>query len=744
MSRASSDQLLRGLNAEQKLAVTTTDGPVLVLAGAGSGKTRVITVRIAWLLAHGVAPSNVLAMTFTNKAAAEMRERIAALVGREQAAELTVGTFHSFCVRLLRKHAKEAGLAPNFTICDASDQLAALKGALRELRIGETRMQPSVLQARISLAKNRLIASDAYLDGAKDDQDELVGRAWKMYDEHLARARSLDFDDLLLRALRLLRDRTAVRGELEKRFRYVMVDEYQDTNGPQYEIVRAIAKKQKNLCVVGDDDQSIYGWRGADVTKILSFEKDFAPCVVVRLETNYRSTEPILEAANRVIACNPKRHEKTLRSALGPGDPIVIGRLEDETAEADHVAREIQELVRARKARLADFAILFRTQTQPRAFEAQFRARAVPYVLIGGMSFFDRKEVRDVLAYLRLAANPDDEMSFLRVINCPPRGVGKTTIDRALELATERGSSVMKAFESATQADGAMSDARMDAHRAPESDARASATRRLDSDARASDGRARDSEARTNAAPKSAPALSSAAVDAVHSFRAKMASLGREDPGRALVPWIRELLEAVDYRSEVDRVYPDAKTREDRWSGVMEILNFAENHVARDRKPGLASFLEALTLTAADELSAEDAHGRDAVTLMTLHSAKGLEFPRVYLVGVEEGILPHARSVAEDTVEEERRLMYVGITRAQKHLTITCTKTRAKYGTRVESMPSRFLFEMRGEAPPKGWRAHGADTQSRGRNDDAKPRSKRKKKASAASSRAMMTPHKDL
>jgi superfamily I DNA/RNA helicase len=682
-------RLLDGLNPEQKLAVTTTEGPVLVLAGAGSGKTRVITVRIAWLLAQGVAPANVLSMTFTNKAAGEMRERVAGLVGKDDAGELTVGTFHSFCARMLRKHAKEAGLAPNFSICDASDQLAALKGALRELRIGEAKLQPSVLQGRISLAKNRMIASDAYVAGAGDDEGELVGRAWKMYDEHLARARSLDFDDLLLRTLQLLRDRGPVRGELEKRFRYVMVDEYQDTNGPQYEIVRAIAGKHKNLCVVGDDDQSIYGWRGADVTKILSFEKDFKPCVVVRLETNYRSTEPILEAANKVIQCNPKRHEKKLRSALGPGEAVVIGRLEDETAEADHVAREIQELVRARKARLADCAVLFRTQTQPRAFEAQFRARAVPYVLIGGMSFFDRKEVRDVLAYLRLAANPDDEMSFLRVITCPPRGVGKSSIDKALEFATSEGISAVRAFERASEID----------------------------------------------------TLPPAAVDAVHSFRAKMASIGGgKDPGRTLVPWIRALLETVDYRSEVDRVYPDAKTREDRWSGVIEILNFAENHVQRDKSPGLRSFLEALTLTAADELSAEDTKGRDAVTLMTLHAAKGLEFPRVYLVGVEEGILPHARSVAEDTVEEERRLMYVGITRAQKHLTITCTKTRARYGTRVESMPSRFLFELRGEAPPKGWKALGADQHATPARAQPKSRGKRAKKKS----HTVHAPHKDL
>jgi DNA helicase II / ATP-dependent DNA helicase PcrA len=650
-------ELLRGLNAEQKRAVTTTEGPLLVLAGAGSGKTRVITVRIAWLLAHKVLPENVLAMTFTNKAASEMRERIGALVGKQRAKELTVGTFHAFCVRVLRAHGAAIGLARNFTICDSSDQLAALKGALRELRIGEAAIQPGLLQAKISLAKNRLQTPATLLAAAGDDQDELVARAWAKYDEHLARARTLDYDDLLLRALELLAPGSPVRAELARRYRYVLVDEYQDTNGPQYEIVRAIAGEHRNLCVVGDDDQSIYGWRGADVSKILGFEKDFAKAAVVRLETNYRSTEEILAAANAVIAHNPSRHGKTLRSALGKGDPVRILRAEDETGEADWVALDVQELVRKREAKLADCAVLFRSNTQPRVFEAQFRARAIPYVLIGGMSFFDRKEVRDVLAYLRLAANPHDEVSFLRVVNCPPRGIGKATIDRALEFATEQGIGVVEAF-----------------------------------------GRAREVEG-----------LAPAAVEAVLSFTGKMTRLGAADPGRRLVGWIRELLLAVDYRSEVDRAYADPKQREDRWMGVLEVVNFAENHVRKEKDPGLASFLEALTLSSeGDRFEDDGAKGRDVVTLMTLHAAKGLEFPRVYLVGVEEGILPHARSVVEDTIEEERRLMYVGITRAQRQLAITMTKSRAKYGTRVESMPSRFLFEMRGEKPPKGWVAAGA------------------------------------
>jgi|694.fasta_scaffold00965_6 DNA helicase-2/ATP-dependent DNA helicase PcrA len=651
------EHLLKGLNEGQRAAVLATEGPVLVLAGAGSGKTRVITLRTGHLLEKRVAPENILAMTFTKKAAGEMRERIGALVGKERAELLTIGTFHSFCVKLLRHYHQAAGLPQNFTICDASDQLSAARGALRELRIGDATLQPAALQARISLLKNRLATPESVLAGAGDDRDELVGRAWAKYQEHLERARLVDFDDLLLMACRLLQKDERVRQELERIFRYVMVDEYQDTNGPQYEIVRAIAGRHHNLCVVGDDDQSIYGWRGADVTKILSFEKDFPKAKVVRLEVNYRSTAPILDAANQLIANNPKRHGKVLRSAQGSGEPIRYLRSEDEAGEADWIALDILEGVRKRLFHYMDCAILFRSNTQPRVFEQSFRTRNVPYVLIGGMSFFDRKEVRDVLAYLRLVQNPLDEPSFLRVLNCPPRGIGKGTIEKALAFATEHGITVPQAFARASEIEG----------------------------------------------------LSQAAVESVHLLREKLVRFGEQDPGRTLVHWMRELLEAVDYRSEVDRAYPDPKMREDRWGAVTQVLDMAENHVRRGKQPGLASFLEDLTLSAEDERDEGEGQKKNAVTLMTVHSSKGLEFPRVYLAGVEEGILPHLRSVAEDTIEEERRLMYVAITRAQKHLTVTWTKSRSKYGTRIESMPSRFLFEMRGEKPPKGWRAAGID-----------------------------------
>ena len=679
---------LKGLNAEQERAVRTTEGPLLVLAGAGTGKTRVITVRIAHLLAKGVPPEAILGVTFTNKAAREMRERVAALVGTKRAEAVTLGTFHALCLRLLREFRDAAGLAGGFTICDAADQISAVRGALRELRIADTAIQPAVLQSRISLFKNRLVASDDYLEQAADDEEELVGRAWRRYEEHLRRARTLDFDDLLLFTVKLLKDEK-VRRALGKRWRYVLVDEYQDTNGPQYEIVRSIAGGHRNLCVVGDDDQSIYGWRGADVSKILAFEREFAGAEVVRLETNYRSTDQILSAANRVIAHNPARHDKSLRSALGDGDPILQVVAEDEVAEADHVARDIRRLVDRGEAELGDFAVLFRTGNQPRVFEAQFRARGLPYVLVGGMSFFDRKEVRDLLAFLKLVANPDDEVSLLRVVNTPPRGIGKGTLEKLLEHATGRGVSLARVVDD----------------------------------------------------PQAPAGVPAAAVDTIRRFRERLAAIGqahgvgaKRARGR-LVDLVQRVIDEVAYREEVDRCYPDPTTRDLRWGAVEEVLNFAQNHAARKRGASLLTFLEELALTANDDPTDSESERRDAVTLMTLHAAKGLEFPRVYLVGLEEGLLPHERSVAEDSIEEERRLMYVGITRARRHLTLSHAGARARFGRRVESMPSRFLFEVRGEAPPDGWRAAGqpAPAQARGGGRGAgKGRRKRAKKVARA------------
>jgi DNA helicase-2/ATP-dependent DNA helicase PcrA len=656
---------LAGLNPEQRRAVLATEGPLLVLAGAGTGKTRVITARIAHLLAGGVAAGNILAVTFTNKAADEMRERVAGLVGKRRAEGVTACTFHSFCARTLRDHGAAIGLPRRFSICDAPDQLAAAKSVLRDMSVPEARIRPRVLQARISLMKNRLVGHDRCLAEATDDLEALVAHAYRRYDDHLRRTHVLDFDDLLLRTIELLDADAATRKRLEERFRYILVDEYQDTNGPQYEIVRRLARRHGNLCVVGDDDQSIYGWRGADVRKILGFERDFPGATVVRLETNYRSTAEILEAANRVIRNNPDRHEKTLRSSLGAGDPVRVLCVEDEEREAIGVVADICDRVHRGEARLGDCAILFRTQTQPRLFEAALRERAVPYVLVGGPSFFDRKEVRDLLAYLRLLANPEDETSLLRIVNRPPRGIGKATVDRVLEHAAAGRTAFAEAFDRAGEV----------------------------------------------------PAAARAGWE---GLRGTLGSLGGKDPGRALPRRIRDLLEAVRYRAEVERCYEQPRERDARWAAVEEVLLLAESYVRRAAKPSLPGFLERLALSSGDGREPEETRPRDAVTLMTLHAAKGLEFPRVYLVGLEEGILPHERSAAEGGLEEERRLAYVGITRAQRALTITHVQERARHGRRVAAMPSRFLFEMSGTTPPKDWRPTGAPAEpARGRRPRA-------------------------
>ena len=646
-------KLLDGLNKEQRHAVTTLEGPLLVLAGAGTGKTRVITVRTAHLLDQGVPAESLLLMTFTNKAAREMRERLVGLAGK-RAAEVTVGTFHSFCIRLLREHAEKMGLPLGFGICDGSDQITAVKAALRELRIPEATIKPRAAQSRISLFKNSLISPDQAKDAAADDWELGVAHVYAKYEEHLRRSRVVDFDDFLLLALRLLRENEEVRQGLEDRYRYVMVDEYQDTNGPQYGIVREIVKNHRNLCVVGDDDQSIYGWRGADISKILGFEKDFHGAEKVHLGTNYRSTVEIIDAANKVIRNNPKRHEKQLHSALGEGTSVAIMRMEDESHEASFISSEIEHLVRNGEAHFRDIAILVRTAQQPRAFEADLRTMNIPYHLVGGMSFFDRKEVRDLLSYLRLVANPADETSFLRIANIPARGIGKGSIEKVIARATETGQGAFPTF------------------------------------------RAMVESGEIGNAPAKGFVELRASLNLAHGF-AKEGDLVRT---------LRELLSAIRYRDEIDRIYPDEQTREIRWNGVQEVLNFAENFQRKKSKPTLTGFLEELSLNENDDRDKEDSG--DAVTLMTLHSAKGLEFRRVYLVGLEEGILPHQRAATDGNVEEERRLMYVGVTRAQHDLTITYCESRAKFGRLVSCHPSRFLFEMKEKTPPEGWVAAGA------------------------------------
>jgi DNA helicase II / ATP-dependent DNA helicase PcrA len=649
-----------------------------VLAGAGTGKTRVITTRIAYLLSLGVDPANILAVTFTNKAAGEMRERVKQLAG-DKAKGITVGTFHAFCAQVLREHGHVLGLPRKFTICDASDQLSAVKSAMRELRVHETTMQPGAVLARLSLAKNRMETAEGFLAAGTGGRDQLVGSVWQRYREFLARTRSLDFDDLLLETVRLLREHEEVRAHYRRRYRYLLVDEYQDTNHPQYEIVKQIGGEHRNVCVVGDDDQSIYGWRGADIQKILGFHHDFEGAKVVRLQTNYRSTRPILDAANSVIRKNASRHDKELESARGHGEPVRFTRLKDETAEAQFVVREMRSLLRLEEARPGDFAILCRTQVQFRPFEGELRANGLPYVVVGGMSFFDRKEVRDIVAFLKLAVNAHDETSLLRIINIPARGVGKGSLDRVLAFATDHGISASEAFERSGEIDG----------------------------------------------------LAPAAVEGFRKLRAAIDGSELADAGPQLVARLGRFLETIGYREEVARLYPEPMQREARWAGVVEVLNFAENHVRRSAEPSLHAFLEELSLTSGDGPGEKTELRKDAVTLMTLHAAKGLEFPHVFLVGMEEGLLPHARAVAEGGVEEERRLAYVGITRAMTTLTLSFAFERAKYGRLARSVPSRFLFEAQGTELPEGWVGIETSAPPADEDDDLPVGGKKKKKKGA-------------
>jgi DNA helicase-2/ATP-dependent DNA helicase PcrA len=484
----------------------------------------------------------------------------------------------------------------------------------------------------------------------------------------------MDFDDLLSLTDELFTRFADVRRAEAERFAHVLVDEYQDTNAVQYRIVRSLAAGHRNLCVVGDDDQSIYGWRGADIRKILGFHRDFEGAKVVRLQTNYRSTRPILDAANAVIRHNASRHDKALESARGEGADVRFAQLKDETSEAQFVVGEIAKVTKPGRARPGDFAILCRTQVQFRPFEVELRAAGLPYVVVGGMSFFDRKEVRDVVAYLKLATNPRDETSLLRIINTPPRGVGKASIDKVLDFATRLGIPAGEGFDRAAEIEGL--------------------------------------------SPQS-----------VEGYRALSATLARADlagAGRQLVDRLSAFLDSIDYRAEVARLYPEPMTREARWAGVEEVLNFAENYVRRSPEPTLDGFLEELALTSGDEPEEKPERG-DAVTLMTLHAAKGLEFPHVFLVGMEEGLLPHARAAAEGGVEEERRLAYVGITRAMTTLTLSWAFERAKYGRRARAVPSRFLFEAQGEDLPRGW--VGVEATLPPADDDPKPARRGKKKA---------------
>lgn len=641
-----------GLNPAQRTAVTTLSGPLLVLAGAGTGKTRVITVRIAELIRSGIAPQRILAVTFTNKAAREMRERAMSILGRRKKNEKgpEISTFHSLCVRILRRHASKLGYPEAFSIYDRGDQESLARNALRDIRVGHQKLRPGDLINQISSWKGLGVTPAEALEVAKNDVQMLCALAYERYQVALRASGAMDFDDLLLNTERLFSEHPEARFAEASRFDHLLIDEYQDTNGLQFRVVKALADRHRNLCVVGDDDQSIYGWRGAEVEHILNFKDHFHEAKVVRLEENYRCTEWIIHLANTLIAHNKARHDKVLRAARGRGSTPRFLRFDDETAEAESIVREIHgKIFREDEERVpaSDIAILFRTNEQPRAFETELRRAGVPYVLIGGQSFFDRKEVKDLLSYLRVLANPIDEVSLLRIINTPARGIGAKAVQTLLDEAISRGEPLWNLLPVA------------DSH----------------------------------------PDLAPAAASAIEGFRRLVdefrARLGNEKLS-TLVP---ELIQRINYRSEIERQYKDPSEHETRWNAVEDLVNAVATYESREEQPSLLGFLEQTTLSSRDDEKDDDKKQAHALTLMTLHSAKGLEFPQVYLVGLEEGFLPHKRSIADggSSIDEERRLAYVGVTRARDELTLSSCKSRMKWGKLRPQIPSRFLFEMRGE-----------------------------------------------
>jgi DNA helicase-2/ATP-dependent DNA helicase PcrA len=650
------------LNPSQLEAVRTLSGPMLVLAGAGTGKTRVVTYRIANLIRHGVAPNRILAVTFTNKAAVEMRERAGALLaggkpGGERSPERKrsreqpqISTFHSLCVTILRRQIERLGYPAKFAIYDRGDQESVARSALREIQVSNTALRPSDFLSIISQWKSRSIGPDDAVGHAQSDKEHLAASAYRRYQRKLKTNGAVDFDDLLLCTQQLFSEHADVRDEEAGRFDHVLIDEYQDTNGSQYAIVRALAARHRNLCVVGDDDQSIYGWRGAEVSHILRFSGDWPGAKVVRLEENYRSCAPILEMANTLIAYNGNRHPKRLRAFIHGGEKPRILQYPDEVAEAKEVVSEIEQQVYRRIAQPGDFAILFRTNEQPRAFENELRRAKLPYVLIGGMSFYDRREVRDILAFLRLLDQPTDEVSLRRIINVPPRGIGQTTIESLLAEAVQQRATL---WDVMGQRD---------------------VVQRL-------------------------PTAAREGIGQLRTLNDRLRALLTE--GESVVDVVADLIESIEYREDLNRMYPKPNEALSRWAAVEEVVNALAAYEQQAGNPSIGGFLEDIALVGRDDDQKKESQlARNAVVLMTLHSAKGLEFPQVYLVGMEEGLLPHRRSVAAegDAIEEERRLCYVGVTRAQRQLTLTMAQSRRKWGKSQPSIPSRFLFELTGRA----------------------------------------------
>ncbi len=635
--------ILATLNPAQRQAVEAIEGPVLILAGPGSGKTRVITHRVAYLVKLcRVSPHHIMAVTFTNKAAREMRERLDQLLGQAVEA-LTLGTFHAICARILRRDGKTIGLESSFVIYDEEDQSRLMKQTLEELNLDAKQYAPQALRSAISAAKSRLTSPGDYGHWVSSYFDEVVHRVYQRYQQLLDQARAADFDDLLMKTVRLFRDHPQILTKYQSRYVHILVDEFQDTNIAQYELMKQLGGRYRNLCVVGDPDQSIYSWRFADLRNILSFERDYPEAKVVFLEQNYRSTKTILEAASDVISANVLRKPKKLWTDNEDGVPVSVVESYSAEEEAQSVVNEIERLISQEQISLKDCAVMYRVNAQSRALEETFMRYGVPYRLVGGTRFYQRQEVKDVIAYLRVIHNPQDNVSLNRIINVPGRGIGQKTVDTLQFWARANNTSLFEAIKQASH------------------------------DVIASD------------AKQSRP---SRAVQALAGFGGLMARLTARSHELSLAGLVDEILEDTKYRE-----YIVAKEDgEERWENVTELRNVASEYNELAPKDALATFLQNVSLVSdTDELEDE----ADAVTLITLHQAKGLEFAVVFIIGLEEGILPHRRSFDDpEQMEEERRLCYVGITRAKKRLYLLRSYRRSLFGGSTANPPSRFLKDI--------------------------------------------------
>ncbi|MBM7553416.1 DNA helicase PcrA [Thalassobacillus pellis] len=632
--------LLKGLNEQQRNAVTHTEGPLLIMAGAGSGKTRVLTHRIAYLMEEKeVSPRSILAITFTNKAAREMKERVERLVG-SAGDQLWMSTFHSMCVRILRRDIDRIGYERNFSILDSSDQLSVIKQVLKQLNLDPKKWDPRAMLGAISGAKNELMSPEDYAQQAGGFYEEQVAEVYKRYQKTLVKNQSLDFDDLIMQTLNLFDRLPEVLEYYQRRFQYIHVDEYQDTNHAQYQLVNQLASKYKNLCVVGDSDQSIYRWRGADIKNILSFEKDYPNARVILLEQNYRSTKTILDAANKVIENNSGRKPKRLWTDNDGGEKIYYQEAATEREEGLFVTNKIEELVHNGKCSYKDVAILYRTNAQSRTIEETFVKAGIPYQMIGGTKFYDRKEIKDMLAYLRLIANPNDDLSFARVINEPKRGVGKTSMEKLQAYATDHDISL---YDAAAEVDFV--------------------------------------------------GVSAKAAKSIINFRTMIKKWTQQQEFLSATDMVQEVIEKTGY----EEMLKNEKSIEaqSRLENIEEFKSVTKNFEENSDDKTLIAFLTDLALIADIDQMDEDPMGDNKVVLMTLHSAKGLEFPIVFLIGMEENVFPHSRSIMDDDeMEEERRLAYVGITRAEKQLYMTHAKMRTLYGRTNMNPVSRFINEI--------------------------------------------------